>query len=247
MFGLPIGVLFLSLLIFAMTKMNFVASFKLTLERIVKSFVGELLFFTIIFLTFEVSLCLGVMIRNFSNNGWLMYVSVSVSVCYILSLGATLAIYKVKKDDYMGEFSSFFRSQGFFSFYYIIHVAQRLLIGVLLGSLNGSYIPGIVAISILFAHCIFIAVFKPYSLNQENYRSILIMAGSIIILSTYLSLNILDTKAMTGIFIYSPLLVIILLIASIGGSTYSITYQILIMVRVYCDFTTTNKETNVIE
>lgn len=57
----------------------------------------------------------------------------------------------------------YFKTKDFYQkYYFLIHVLQKLVIGILLGLAGEYYATGIVVALILVAHAVCIGVFKPY-------------------------------------------------------------------------------------
>jgi hypothetical protein len=80
---------------------------------------------------------------------------------------------------------------------------------------------------IIFAHCIYVAIRKPYSLKSENFRSIGVKACSLLVMAIYI-ITALQNPSFNGggLRVYLPYIVLTILLINIILSTYFIALQI---------------------
>lgn len=118
------------------------------------------------FICFPTAYYTGLMIRYLPVTGILLYISFAISGIFIAGI-ALMTYHYIKSDHWnFGEFKSFFAENKFSQIYWIAHIIQRLILGLVFGILATSYIPNFILIVIMASHSAFVYYKKPYSLKE---------------------------------------------------------------------------------
>ena len=120
-----------------------------------------------------------------------------------------------KDQIWMGEYKTMFNWNVLSEKYYLIPIGQRIIVGLLLSTINFSFASGIVSIIVIISYIIITAYKKPFVKKYHNYRSIVHCSIAIIILGLYVLLSITGPSKKQGPLTYIPYVVIILVVLNI--------------------------------
>ena len=178
--------------------------YRIRMEKAWKIVLGEWFLTVALFILYNYSSSL-IAICLFSNaSGFQFYASIVELTLISGILGLLLWIFVTKDHNWMGEYKENFNWNVFSGLYYLIPIAQRFFVGILLTAASMSYISGIVAVSLLIICIVVVAVKKPFVDNSENARSIVTNIYGIMILSLYIGLSIKGPSHGESIFTYFP-------------------------------------------
>lgn len=146
---------------------------------------GEWYLTCFIFLLYNYSTSLVSIMYSTNFSSFMFYLSVLEIVIITGIFGFLLWMFFTKDRIWLGEYREKFNWNKFSSRYYIFPIAQRVIVGVLMVSLNKIIASSIVSTFVFVGVIIVVGYRRPFITLLQNIRSILFNAYNIVILILY--------------------------------------------------------------